>query len=114
MLVNMLKEMIQTEEFETKLKDIYEDESALEYQKNRYINAVNKYMELYSDLDVEIYSAAGRSEISGNHTDHQHGRVLAGSINLDAIAIVSRQKNIVKIVSDDMDISPIDIYDLDK
>ena len=32
------------------------------------------------------FSAPGRTEIGGNHTDHQHGRVLAGSVNIDMIA----------------------------
>lgn len=34
------------------------------------------------------FSAPGRTEISGNHTDHQHGRVLAGAVNLDTVAAV--------------------------
>ena len=33
-----------------------------------------------------LFSAPGRTEIGGNHTDHQHGRVLAGSVNIDMIA----------------------------
>ena len=39
--------------------------------------------------DVTIFSAPGRTEICGNHTDHQGGRVLAAGIDLDALAIVS-------------------------
>ena len=39
--------------------------------------------------DIKLFSAPGRTEIGGNHTDHQHGSVLAGSVNLDVIAIVS-------------------------
>ena len=35
---------------------------------------------------IAVFSAPGRTEIGGNHTDHQHGRVLAGSVNLDIIA----------------------------
>ena len=36
--------------------------------------------------EAGLYSAPGRTEIGGNHTDHQHGRVLAGSVNIDMIA----------------------------
>ena len=49
---------------------------------------------------MEIYSDTSRSEVGGNHTDHQYGRVLAASINLDAIGIVTRQDRIIKVVSE--------------
>ena len=39
-----------------------------------------------SHAEAGLYSAPGRTEIGGNHTDHQHGRVLAGSVNIDMIA----------------------------
>ena len=35
--------------------------------------------------EAGLYSAPGRTEIGGNHTDHQHGRVLAGSVNIDML-----------------------------
>ena len=70
------------------LKDLYIDESQLEYQRKRYINALNRFTQLYGEGDVLIFSAPGRSEIGGNHTDHQNGKVLAASINLDIIAVV--------------------------
>ena len=44
----------------------------IDYQKNRYINALSKYENFFDDEDVEIYSAPGRTEVGGNHTDHQH------------------------------------------
>ena len=53
------------------------------------------------------------TEIGGNHTDHQHGKVLAASINLDSIGIVSKNDTgIIKVVSDEFDIAPIDLNDL--
>ena len=59
------------------------DESLIDYQQTRYIKAIEKYIDLYGDTDVEIYSAPGRSEVGGNHTDHQHGCVLAAAANLE-------------------------------
>ena len=56
---------------------------------------------------MSIYSAAGRSEISGNHTDHQHGCVLAGSINLDAIGIVSKSFKSIGLMSKSSEITLI-------
>ena len=53
---------------------------------------------------MEIYSAPGRSEVGGNHTDHQYGKVLAASINLDAIAIVAKtDDSIIDIKSEGYD-----------
>ena len=72
-----------------KLWDIYLDHDRLNYQFDRYLNALARYEELFGEADVQIISAPGRTEVGGNHTDHQHGQVLAASINDDAIAIVS-------------------------
>lgn len=64
-------------------------EAALPQQKERYYKAIEKFEKLYPGSgDVNIFSAPGRTEVCGNHTDHQHGRVLAAAINLDAIAVV--------------------------
>ncbi len=108
-LIKELKE----NSYDQRLNDLYIDESKLEYQRNRYIQAIEKYISLYGDEMVSIYSAPGRSEVGGNHTDHQHGCVLAAAINLDAIAIVGKNKQTIKVLSDSFDIAPIDINDLD-
>ena len=86
------------------LKDLYIDESQLEYQRKRYINALNRFTQLYGEGDVLIFSAPGRSEIGGNHTDHQNGKVLAASINLDIIAVV-RPVNSKESVSEEGSLS---------
>lgn len=85
----LLKEM-KSGIFRDLLRDIYVDESKLDYQETRYAEALEEYIRLFGDQDAEIYSAPGRSEVGGNHTDHQHGMVLATSINLDAIAVVNK------------------------
>ncbi len=62
----------------------------IERQKERYISAIEKFAELYGeDREVNAYSVAGRTEISGNHTDHNYGRVIAASLDLDIIAVAS-------------------------
>ncbi|MDO4941791.1 MAG: galactokinase family protein [Lachnospiraceae bacterium] len=85
------------------LKDIYLDESLIEYQEKRYIAAITKYEDLFGEGEVEIYSAPGRSEVGGNHTDHQFGCVLATSINLDALAIVGPNEGSIRLVSEGYD-----------
>ena len=65
-------------------------EETLAAQRKRYIKAIRSFETIYPESeDISIFSAPGRSEICGNHTDHQHGCVLAAAIDLDAIAIVS-------------------------
>lgn len=102
-------------DYDEKLKEIYLDESVLEYQKKRYIQALNRYEVLFGGGKVSIYSAPGRSEVGGNHTDHQRGMVLAASINLDAVAVAGRnQENCVKVVSDGYEMSVVPLDDLEK
>ena len=108
-----LKKSFAENQYDELLLDIYLDESKIEYQKGRYVKAIEKFEELYGETDVEIYSAPGRSEISGNHTDHQHGEVLAASINLDAIAIV-KKNDVVRVVSDNYDMITISLDDIEK
>lgn len=94
-----LKELFASGAQDELLKDIYIDEALMDYQRQRYVDAISRYEELYGAGEVEIYSAPGRSEIGGNHTDHQNGEVLAASINLDAIGIVGKLDGTVKVVS---------------
>ena len=95
------------------LLDIYVDEKQLSYQKARYKKAIESYISHFGEGDVEIYSAPGRSEIGGNHTDHQHGEVLAASINKDAIAVVKPlDEPVVKVVSGGYDMITLSLDNL--
>lgn len=100
--------------YDAKLKEIYGvGEDVLAVQRDRYRNAVTKYEELFGAGEVEIYSAPGRTEICGNHTDHQHGTVLAASINLDAIAVVGMDGgDTVEFVSEGYEPIRFDVNDL--
>lgn len=95
------------------LLDVYVDPDKITYQQNRYIESIKSYIAQFGDDGVEIYSAPGRSEIGGNHTDHQHGEVLAASINNDAIAIVKALKEpCVRILSDGFDLITVSLDDI--
>lgn len=104
---------IQEGTYDDVLKEVYIDESRIEKQPQRYVAAIEKFISLYGDQEIEIYSTPGRSEVSGNHTDHQNGEVLAAAINLDIIAVVSKN-DVVKVLSDDYDLKPISLDDLSK
>ncbi len=73
-----------------------------EGQRERYLHIVNAFAERFGEEHVvEIYSAPGRSEIGGNHTDHQRGRVLAAAVTLDAVAVVAKNdRNVIRIYSE--------------
>lgn len=111
MLASQLKTAIAEGKKDERLVLLYGDD--VEAQKNRYIKSIQTFIDLYGDKEVQVISVPGRSEVIGNHTDHQHGEVLATSINLDIIAVVSpREDGVVKVLSDNYDIPAIDLSDL--
>lgn len=74
---------------------LYGDDCDLEAVRARYAGAAEGFEKQYGalvdgDTEVSLFSVPGRSEISGNHTDHNHGKVLAASISLDIIAVACR------------------------
>ncbi|MBR4139700.1 MAG: galactokinase [Lachnospiraceae bacterium] len=115
MITANMKELFKSGAKDELLMDIYLDEAKLAYQRDRYVSAIEEFEKLYGEAEVSIYSAPGRSEIGGNHTDHQNGEVLAASVNLDAIAIVETTDNgVVTVVSDDYPMIKVDVNDLEK
>lgn len=112
---NLLQTQFLNHHFDDRLKDIYgNDEEILTYQLERYNNAIQQYNDLFGTDDVEIYSAPGRTEVCGNHTDHQNGMVLAASINLDAIAIVGKSNHhTIEIKSEGYPLLQFDFNHLD-
>ena len=104
---------LENNELSEKLNGLYLDEKIVEFQKSRYIDLLRKFESIFGDVEVSIYSAPGRSEVGGNHTDHQHGRVLAAAITLDMIAVVAkRDDNVIHVYSDGYEIKPVTITDL--
>ena len=92
-----------------RLAHIY-GESAVAHQKDRYSKAIDEFAALYGEeREIGLYSVAGRSELSGNHTDHNHGCVVAASIDLDIIAVAAaREDSVVAIKSEGF---PEDVVD---
>ena len=92
MLSAEVKTLISSGGLDEKLAYIYACSTAdVAGYRERFIKAIESFEGLYgADRHISIFSAPGRTEIGGNHTDHQRGRVLAASVNLDVIAIVSQ------------------------
>ncbi len=80
------------------LSKIYSEEpEIIEVQKERYLKLRKLCFQKFGDDTIYFFSAPGRTEIVGNHTDHNNGKVIAASINLDSIAAVSKN-NLNKII----------------
>lgn len=101
MKVNETIQMMESEGAKTLLAKLY-GEDAVAGNVARYQELLKGYEKAFGDSgDVLLFSSPGRTEISGNHTDHNHGKVLAGSINLDCVGVAAKNSSShVHIVSE--------------
>lgn len=89
--------------FDRQLKMLYgSSENAVLRGRARYMCAAENFSRLYPECgDIRVFSASGRTEIGGNHTDHQNGCVLAAAVSLDMIGIVRfHQEGVIRIRSE--------------
>ena len=98
-----------------KLSYVYACGDNVKPYADRYISVINGYKEIFGAAEeLALFSAPGRTEIGGNHTDHQHGCVLAGSVDLDIVAAVAlNDDNVVRIKSKGYDMDEVSLDDLD-
>ena len=104
-----------TEKIRAQLRYLYgEDEILLKTQQERYAGLILRYTELFGDKEnIQLISAPGRTEIGGNHTDHNHGRVLAAAVNLDALCAAGPRDDMrVRFYSEGYAPVEIDLSDL--
>lgn len=113
MIIKDLIEEIKNGRLDDVFKQIYRSVD-IENQKFRYMNAVEKFKALYPNREeIYIYSAPGRTEIGGNHTDHQHGCVLAAAVDLDAIAVVAfHNEGVIRVQSAGYPQNYVDLNDI--
>jgi len=111
--IQTFKDLVWTETFETKLEHLYGLEQ-LEKQRIRYLHLLSRFQEMFPESnEFDVFSASGRIEVGGNHTDHQLGRVLAMAVDLDTVAFVRKNDdNVIRLVSKDYEIAPIELSDL--
>ncbi len=73
----------------------------IRHHVDRYKRLLDRYQQNFGKADIQIFSTPGRTEIGGNHTDHNHGRVLAGAVNFDSIAAAAKTSdNSITMYSD--------------
>lgn len=91
------------------------DPQIIDAQKTRYLKAIDEFSSVFPGNDsASLFSAPGRTEVGGNHTDHQHGIVLAAAVNLDIIAVVSpNQSGVIRIQSEGFPMDTVDLSELD-
>jgi galactokinase len=98
----------------TTFKELYgSDAAVLQKQAKRYIDLMKAFQSSFKNDDIELFTSPGRTEIGGNHTDHNYGRVLAGAVNLDNVAVAAKNNsNIVRIESIGYPKFEVDLADL--
>lgn len=107
---------IESNQYDEMMKKIYFTDAAVASQKERYKKIVELFDEYYdSDREIRFFSAPGRTEVCGNHTDHNRGKVMAAAINLDAVAAAAKNdENVVRVKSAEYDKTDvIDVTDLE-
>ena len=104
-----------SEKVQDQLRYLYgSDKEIVEKQTKRYADLLLRHTALFGERsDVQLISAPGRTEIGGNHTDHNNGRVLAASVNLDALCAASSRDDLkVCFHSEGYDPIEMDLTDL--
>ncbi len=113
--VNRVMEALNGKEAEKVFGMLYGSKpGVLQKQASRYEAALREFNKLFPDREnIQLFSTPGRTEVGGNHTDHNAGRVLAASVDLDVIAVVSANNtSVIKIKSEGYPEDTIDIRKL--
>ena len=110
----ILKEKLASGDYDARLKEVYLSDKAVADQKERLTVIIDEYVKLFGDNEnIELFSAPGRTEVGGNHTDHNHGKVLAASVDLDTVAAAAkRDDSVIVEKSFNFDALEVDISDL--
>ncbi|HBJ10340.1 MAG TPA: galactokinase [Ruminococcaceae bacterium] len=113
MNITEVKANIKNGAYDNSFSMLYGDVSAA---RARYLKACESFEGIFGGKEgIRLFSAPGRTEVGGNHTDHQHGCVLAGGVNLDVIAVAAPNNDgKVRIKSEGYDMDVIDITELEK
>ena len=108
-----LKEAVQKGACDRSFSTLYGGEN-VERARVRYASAIDTFVSIYGPKEEAfLLSVPGRSEISGNHTDHNHGRVIAASVDCDVIAVAAKEPgSLVRIKSDGYKEDTVDLQNL--
>ena len=109
-----LKQQIQQGAYDAAFVKLYGADVDVNAQRERYISVIDQFEnEFGSGRSVRLYSAPGRTEIGGNHTDHQHGCVIAAAVDMTTTAEVTLNgTNVIRVDSEGYRPVEIDLGDL--
>ena len=107
-----LLQLIDNERLLSTLTDLYGRTGNFEFQRARYASLIGQHP-IPGTEETGLFSAPGRTELGGNHTDHNGGKVLAGAINLDTIAVATPvAEPVITIHSEGFPTVMVDLNDL--
>ena len=113
---NDMKKLLETKALDESFARVYTKDS-FDTQYSRFLEVLGAFKDLFDKdgvREVALFSAPGRTEIGGNHTDHNHGLVLAGGISLDAIAVAAKNdEGVIRIKSAGYPMDEVDCSDLE-
>lgn len=113
--MNKITDAISGGKLDETLRAMYgDDKSRINFERNRYIKLADDYAAYFGDnAQLRLLSVPGRSEVGGNHTDHNHGKVLACSVDLDIIAAAAKTGgDVVTVKSEGFDADVIELSNL--
>ncbi len=113
---------LESAQYDSFMKKIYFTDEKVKENKERYREILSSYKTRYGDADdIRFFSAPGRSEVCGNHTDHNRGKVIAAAVNLDVVAAAAvnsdytvRVKSAEYVKEDIIDLSDLTRVDDEK
>ena len=111
MRIEELKNSIAAGDFDRDFELLYNEH---EQARTRYTGAADRFAELYGEGEgARLFSAPGRTEVGGNHTDHQHGCVIAAAVDMETTAEVTLNgTNVIRVDSEGYKPVEIDLNDL--
>ncbi len=113
--IDTLKQAVLSDQFDQTLNLLYPN--AVPATKQRYADTIDDFVKTFGntadDDKMALFSSPGRTEVGGNHTDHQHGAVLAAAVNMDVIAVVRlNDTGVIRVQSKGFRMDTIDLSDL--
>ncbi|MBR0231313.1 MAG: galactokinase [Clostridia bacterium] len=114
MLVSAILGRMENGAYDKTLERLY-GAAAVPARRARWARVIKEFASLYGEKDAVLFSVPGRTELSGNHTDHNNGTVLAASVDLDIIAVAAKQNgSVVKMKSEGYREDTVDLSASDK
>lgn len=111
--INVIKKALTSGGYNARFGEIYACGQDAAPYITRFCSALDGFEATFGAAEVELFTAAGRTEIGGNHTDHQHGHVLAGSVSLSVLAAAApNDSGLLRIQSAGYPLDTVDLSDL--